>query len=131
MRVEPDLARDIARLIATIRILIGIAAVLAPRRAAQVLLRDRPSVGTTTLMRMFGGREIALGLGTVLAGRRDSAALRGWVEAGALIDAGDVLALLADRGRGVRGLLRLAASAGAVGATVAALAVSRSLPSSR
>ncbi len=42
-------------------------------------------------MRSVGGRDLALGLGALLALRR-GAPLRGWVEAGALADLADGLA---------------------------------------
>ncbi len=43
------------------------------------------------LSRAMGGRDLALGLGAVLAMMHDAPA-RGWIEAGALADAADVLA---------------------------------------
>ncbi len=52
---------------------------------------DRPSV--RLFARALGGRDLALGLGCVLALRKGRRA-RGWVEAGALADAGDTLATL-------------------------------------
>jgi hypothetical protein len=45
------------------------------------------------LTRSLGVRDVALGLGVILAIDR-GAPVRGWVEAGALADAGDLLATL-------------------------------------
>jgi hypothetical protein len=42
------------------------------------------------LARALGGRDFAVGLGTIIALRRDEP-VRGWVEAGGLADAGDVV----------------------------------------
>jgi hypothetical protein len=45
------------------------------------------------LARSTGGRDLAIGLGTLLAIQRD-APVRGWLEAGMLADAVDALAIL-------------------------------------
>ena len=44
------------------------------------------------LARSVGGRDLAIGLGTLMAMRHD-APLRGWLEAGVLADAADALAI--------------------------------------
>ncbi|MCU1489608.1 MAG: hypothetical protein JWM85_1013 [Acidimicrobiaceae bacterium] len=49
--------------------------------------------GARLLGRALGGRDLALGLGALLAAQHD-APLRGWVEAGLLSDTGDTLATL-------------------------------------
>lgn len=85
-------ARTLALAIAALRCGLGLGAMLAPDAAA------RPWVGSAgagpgrqVLARALGGRDVALGLGALLAARGDGR-LRGWVEAGALADAGDVVA---------------------------------------
>ena len=93
--MERDDARRYARLLALGRIGLGIAAFLAPR------LPSAPWVGggeaqrrsVKLMARALGARDIALGVGPVLALRHDTP-VRGWVEAGGLADAGDLVATL-------------------------------------
>ena len=96
---------------------IGAATLLMPRTAGRVLYRRRPGSQARVALRLFGGGEIALGVGAALAARRRAPALRGWVEAGALADATHMLTLLADR-RAVRGAVRAGGMASAAVATV-------------
>lgn len=57
--------------------------------------RTGATAGTPVLARMLGARDVALGLGAVIALDR-GAPVRGWLEAGALVDCVDlVTALLA------------------------------------
>ena len=91
------LTRRQARLAATglagVRAGIGVVALAAPK------LVMRPWVGAglgeesgaRLLGRSLGARDLALGLGAILAERHD-AAVRGWIEAGGLADAGDLAA---------------------------------------
>ena len=71
------------------------AALVAPRWPAAPWVgraeSARPSV--KLLARALGGRDIALGLGPVLAMRHESPA-RGWMEAGGLADAADLVGTL-------------------------------------
>ena len=68
---------------------------------------------------MLGAREVALGLGTLVALRRgDARAARTWLAAGVLCDAVDVLAVGAATARG-----RVAAPAGLATVAVALSAV--------
>lgn len=86
----PQLA---ARGIAAARIGIGVAATLAPRLVSQLQFGSSTPAQLSTV-RMLGGRDLALGLGALLAARHGSATLRGWVEAGGLADAVDALTFL-------------------------------------
>jgi hypothetical protein len=108
--------------IAGLRVALGLTAVLAPDVAL------RPWVGTAgkgpsrrVLARSLGARDLALGLGALVAARRN-APIRGWVEAAALADAGDVASTLSAyphlprRGR----FLVLASAVGAIAAAVLA-----------
>ncbi len=95
---------------------IGVGSLLLPRTSGRVLFRRRPGSQTAVALRLFGACEIALGVGAVLAARRRTRAARGWVEAGALADAGHVVALLADR-RAVRRATRWGGIASASVAT--------------
>jgi hypothetical protein len=105
---------SIARGIAAARIGIGLAAVLAPRGLLRLGTGAEPSPVAAGAVRMVGGRDIALGLGLVLGQRRRPAAVRGWLEAGLLADAVDVVAMLAahDLKPAVRRLSLLAAATG-------------------
>lgn len=93
--LETERARAAGTALATIRIAIGVAAMAAPG------LVLRPWVGAVApedaggrlLGRSIGVRDVALGVGAVLAGRH-GAPQRGWIEAGALSDTGDFVATL-------------------------------------
>ncbi|MGH3943499.1 MAG: hypothetical protein ACRDSI_00385, partial [Pseudonocardiaceae bacterium] len=101
--IPTDVARGAALVVATGRVALGVIALLRPSVPA------RPWVGTAlaagpagqVLGRALGGRDLALGLGALLALRRpDSSAAAGrvaagWVAGGALADGADVLATLA------------------------------------
>lgn len=93
--MDRETARRLAESVAWGRIGLGATAVLAPS------IPLRPWVGREVawrpraklLARALGFRDIALGVGAVMALHHD-APVRGWVEGGALADAGDVLATL-------------------------------------
>lgn len=93
--MDKDLARQLAASVAWGRVALGVAAIVTPT------LPLRPWIGRNVawrpqaklLARALGARDVALGLGVVLALRHD-APVRGWVEAGGMADAGDVLATL-------------------------------------
>lgn len=75
------------------RCLLGAGMLAAPDRLARGLGTDRVTARDTGwLTRMIGGRELALGVGTLIAVRR-SQGLAGWLYAQALADAGDAVAL--------------------------------------
>jgi hypothetical protein len=93
--MEKDQARQLAEAIAWGRVAIGITAFVAPT------VPLRPWVGrdfawqprAKLLARSLGARDLALGIGVLLAVRHD-APVRGWVEGAGLADAGDTLATL-------------------------------------
>jgi hypothetical protein len=86
--------RDIATAIARGRMAIGAAAVAAPGPAAKVMFgRDGSGPGARAFARMLGGRDLALGLGVVIALDR-GAPVRGWLEASALADGVDLVTCL-------------------------------------
>jgi hypothetical protein len=88
-----ELADLAARGIAAARVAIGLGATLSPGLASRLQFGvDTPSQRVT--VRMLGARDLALGVGALLAARRGSAGLRGWVEAGVLADGVDALAFL-------------------------------------
>ncbi len=79
------------------RIAIGLAAVASPRLATRVMSgRSGPEGVAPLFARMLGARDVALGLGTVIALDR-GAPVRGWLEGSALADAADCVAALLAR----------------------------------
>ena len=90
-------ARTLAVVGARARIAVGIAALTAPRMAARIMGRRDGADGLTPLfIRMTGARDIALGLGTVVALDR-GAPVRGWLEGSAMTDAADGVVCLLGR----------------------------------
>jgi hypothetical protein len=118
--------RDAALAIGRARMAFGVAALAGPGYAARVMFgRGGDSAGTRLFARMLGGRDLALGLGVVIA-IDHGAPVRGWLEAGALADAVDCLgALLARDELSPQTALGTVAIGG--GAAVAGLWLSRRL----
>ena len=119
MSFDGGTARTLARCLAWGRLGLGVSALLAPTVPLRPWVgpdADRPTA--KLLARALGGRDVALGLGAVLALRHEAPA-RGWLEAGGLADGADVLGtLLAFRALPRRGRwLVLAAAAGGVAAS--------------
>lgn len=78
-----------------------------------------------TLARGFGARDLALGLGVVIALDR-GAPVRGWLEASALADAGDLAGTLL-AGRSIPDTARKVVAAVAGGSALTAVALSQAL----
>lgn len=88
--------REIARLIGLGRTVVGITMVVAPRKAVRGYVgRDDSSFAAPMMIRGLGARDIALGTGLLIALEDDGDVAR-WLEAGAIADAGDFLATLAN-----------------------------------
>ncbi|MGH9280465.1 MAG: hypothetical protein ACRD12_20525 [Acidimicrobiales bacterium] len=91
--MEADLEQQI-RAFAIGRVGLGAAAIIAP---GQMLKRwfgkGADSPVSRALTRFVGGRDVALGLGTLFALSHGSP-VRGWLEAGMVADAGDMAATL-------------------------------------
>ncbi len=86
--------RDLARLLSLGRIAFGAAAALAPHRFGRFWTGERsPGVTARVATRGLGVRDVALGLGTLLALEGDGPASR-WLEAQALADASDTASTL-------------------------------------
>lgn len=86
--------RDRALLHARLRIAVGAAFVLFPGLAGRLWIGGEAARRPVkVLARAFGGRDLAIGLGVVIALDR-GAPVRGWIEAGALSDAIDTAASL-------------------------------------
>ena len=89
-------ARDLAVGLAGGRIAIGVVSLLAPGLVGRAMMRrGGDSGGMHLLLRVVGARDLALGLGVLVALDRD-APVRGWLRASALVDgldaAGSLLA---------------------------------------
>ena len=78
------------------RIAIGVAAVVAPRLATRVMGSGRSEPIAPLFARMLGGRDVALGLGTIIALDRGKP-VRGWLEGAALADAVDCVSCVLAR----------------------------------
>lgn len=118
-------AKTLTAIIAGGRVLIGTALTLVPAQAARGWLgRDVRSPAAQAAIRGMGIRDVALGIGTLLA-MSHGGGVRGWVEAGSLADLGDAAAtLLSWDDLPPRG--RVATLAVAGGAAVTGLALARS-----
>lgn len=120
-----DLAK-LAMTLARARIAVGVSAVALPGFAARAMGDRRGGDGLAPLFaRMLGARDVALGLGTVIALDR-GAPVRGWLEGSAMSDTVDCLACLIARDR----MSPFAAKASAVlggGSALAGILLSRRL----
>jgi hypothetical protein len=116
----------VALSVARLRIAFGVAAVLAPGLTGRVMGGRRPSDAIAPLFaRMLGGRDIALGLGTVIALDRGKP-VRGWLEASALADTVDCVSCVLARKDMSPTAFRGATGLGA-GAAIAGVFLSRRL----
>ena len=97
---------------------LGLTALVAPTLAGGLMIgKDGSRGGAKLLSRMVGARDVALGLGTVIALDR-GAPVRGWLEASALADGADAAASSAREhmSRGTcAGVATVASAAAAVG----------------
>jgi len=93
--MEKEQARQLAETVAWSRIAIGAVALLAPTAPLRPWVgREFAGDGRAKLLaRSLGARDLALGLGVILALRHDGP-VRGWVEGAGVADAGDCLSTL-------------------------------------
>ena len=90
-------ARDLAVGLATGRVAIGVASILAPGVVGRAMIgRDGDSRGTRLFLRAVGARDLALGLGVLVALKRE-APVRGWLRASAMADGLDAAGCLLAR----------------------------------
>jgi hypothetical protein len=106
--------RDLARMLGLGRVVLGAAAMAAPRLFTRAWTGE--GEGSTTLpmaVRGLGARDVAIGVGTLVALENDGPVAR-WLEAGAVADATDAFSTLASWRRlpGLRRLGLLALEAG-------------------
>lgn len=93
--LAPATARLLAALIAALRCALGISAYLLPGLPAAPWIgrAEARRTGARLFARTLGGRDLALGVGLLAALWRDEP-ITGWAAAGALADAGDLVATL-------------------------------------
>ena len=89
-------ARDLALGLSGARIAVGVASLLAPGLVVRAMMGpEGHSSGMRLLFRVVGVRDLALGIGVLVALERD-APVRGWLQASAVVDgldaAGSLLA---------------------------------------
>lgn len=108
------------------RAAIGVVLLLAPGRLVRPALNGPgPSDEAVVALRMFAGRDLAIGLGGFRAASGAASDRRGWLWAGVIADAADLAALA--RSRSVTPSARAAGMAIAATATAIGLASLRRL----
>lgn len=116
--------RDAALLHARARIAVGAAFVLLPGIAGRMWIGSPASWRPVkVLARAFGARDLAIGLGIVIALDRGTP-VRGWIEAGMLSDAIDTAASLL-AGDSIPAAIRWPAVAVGAGSTAVGVALSK------
>jgi hypothetical protein len=126
MALNREQSRRMAQMNAVARMALGVVAMALPQLPLKPWVGEKGIDRTSRLLaRALGGRDLAIGLGTLLAMRHD-APVRGWVEAGGLADAGDTVITLASFSRlpaAGRWMVLAAAGSGVLSARLAAPAV--------
>jgi len=89
-------ARNIALMLARVRIAVGAVAIMLPRVATGVAPGASTGAGTPALGRMLGARDLALGVGAITCVKECTQDAE-WVGMGAAVDIVDGLALLLTR----------------------------------
>lgn len=87
--------RDLVRYLSMARVSIGAVTALMPRRAIRVWLGEPATPGLRHAARSLGARDVALGIGTLVALENGGDVSR-WLEAQAMSDAADAAATLAN-----------------------------------
>lgn len=117
--------RHVVRMLAMVRIAIGVVAFVAPRRAGALAFgAQTPSPAFEQVTRAFGARDVVLGVGTLRALDRDVDA-EGWARMSAACDASDVAASLLWVRRGSTWRAVVAGTTAAAAATLGWRASSR------
>lgn len=92
--IAPALARRGGLVLAGLRAGLGVVALVTPGVVGRPWIGDdADGDGARVFARALGGRDLALGLGALLAARHGGP-VRGWIEAGALADLADTGATL-------------------------------------
>jgi hypothetical protein len=109
-------ARDLAVGLAGGRIAIGVLSLLAPGLVGRAMMGPEvDSGGARLILRVVGARDLALGLGVLVALDRD-VAVQGWMRASAVVDGLDAGGSLLARHHLRPAVFPAAASAATVGA---------------
>ena len=87
---------SVALLSARGRIAFGVVAATAPSLVTRMMTGSKRPKGEAVFARMFGARDAALGLGTVIAIDHGTP-VRGWLEATAMADLADAATALLER----------------------------------
>ena len=91
--MDSTVARTLARLLATGRVAIGAAAVVAPTLASRPWIGEASAGAASRLLaRTMGGRDLALGIGALRALTLSDQEARPWLALGGTADAVDALA---------------------------------------
>jgi hypothetical protein len=91
--MKRDEARVYAQALAGGRTALGLAFFLLPKVGSGLWTGDTKTPAVRVLSRALGARDMALGLGALLA-LRNNGSVRGWLEAGGFADAGDAVATI-------------------------------------
>ena len=87
--------KDTARMLGLARLGVGVISFLAPAKSVRAWIgQEAQPYPANMMMRGLGARDIGLGAGLLFALENDGPA-RGWIEGGALADAGDAVGTLA------------------------------------
>lgn len=110
--------RFVAVTLARLRVAAGLVEMFAPRLWTGALLdRTQRGPAAATVVRLKGARDVALGIGTLMAARHEGS-VRGWMEAAALTDLLDATVLAADPDGVVTARLRGVGAAVGLGVAV-------------
>jgi len=92
--VEEFSDEDLVRAFGWLRLILGLGLFLFPRLSTKTWTGEHPEDAPRNLaVRGMGVRDMAIGAGLVTALER-GAPVRGWLEAGAMVDAGDAFGTL-------------------------------------
>ena len=117
--------KDIARMLGLMRVALGTAGFLMPKKAIRVWIgQEAKPYPTNMVARSLAIRDAALGIGVLTALEKDTE-VRGWLEAGALADMGDAVAVLS--AKDLPGFRRALLFAGALGAAAVGMQAAGSI----
>ncbi|MDQ3954684.1 MAG: hypothetical protein M3285_03940 [Actinomycetota bacterium] len=118
--------KDTARMLGLARLGVGVISFLAPTKSVRAWIgQEAKPYPTNMIMRGMAARDIALGAGLLAALENDGPA-RGWIEGGALADAGDAVGTLA-AWKDLPGLRKVLLLAIEVGAAAVAMQIADEL----
>jgi hypothetical protein len=125
--VDPTFPRRLAQLVAVGRVGIGGAALVAPSAMTRPWVGDGADTPAVRLLaRAMGGRDLALGIGTLRALGTDDAEARPWIACSGMADAVDAVVTVAAFRR-LPSVTRWAVLAATVGAAVVSFRVATAL----